>query len=185
MYNSRTIHNILAKAAFVCSIPRFCNGLYTLQPATRRSHPTEKTIRETLDHGYRTHGPDGHTVGHRRCRGHQFAEAAECSDEGENQVQHDSDPVRRWGPTDRGLDCPLGGKGKLHTLVPSSWHCDTSHTWGGGKLWHHTTIMFMPCPRGFCRSVGCRQQTTNLQCQYGSSVISHKQVTRNKGKMRN
>lgn len=133
MYNSRTIHNILAKAAFVCSIPRFCNGLYTLQPATRRSHPTEKTIRETLDHGYRTHGPDGHTVGHRRCRGHQFAEAAECSDEGENQVQHDSDPVRRWGPTDRGLDCPLGGKGKLHTLVPSSWHCDTSHTWGGGE----------------------------------------------------
>lgn len=64
-----------------------------------------------------------------RCRTrHQLEEDAECSDEGEDQVQHDSDVVGEWRPANRGLDRPQEWKGEftsLHFLtIPSSSHHD-------------------------------------------------------------
>lgn len=100
----------------------------------KSARPKEEKREKTAHHGPGSAHRLGDTHRDGGGRGHQLEEAAECPDEGEDQVQHDSDAVHRRGPTDRGLDRTPRGKGKAEyplsvSLTPLSISCHTySHT---------------------------------------------------------
>lgn len=80
-------------------------------------------------YGFGTSDCRGDTYGDGCCRSHQLQETAECTNEGENQVQHDSNAIRQRGPTDRGLGCFAWGKGEcdFSLLSVSAYNTRYSH----------------------------------------------------------
>lgn len=124
-----------------------------------KQYERRTTTKESHD-GHRTPPHRGHTHRDWGSRGHQLKEAAECPDEGKDQIQHDSDSVHQWGSTDRGLDRAQWGQGEYSSsrlfinnpwysctlsllffhLYLLFWHSGTSHI-TYGIMFHLTTVL--------------------------------------------